>query len=217
MKKVYRVIPLLLITMLMAVFLSGCKDHKGTDPTNLAIVIGNHSNAPAPAIHAATIQDAIMSSTSSYGSVCIITADGAPYVAADYQIKAPEKNLSSAKCEEIAQAQAMQITAVLEENQALTPEVDTLGAITLAARSLADAQGLKYIIIADSGLATSGYVDFTETELLQADSQTVVDYLTTNKALPELDGTNVVWVGLGDVAGNQAPLTPSNLETLRSI
>lgn len=217
MKKIYRVISLLLIAVLTAVCLSGCKNNKGADPpTNLAIVSGNHSNAPAPAIHAATIQDAIMSSTLSYGSVCIITADGAPYVAADYQIEAPEKHLSGAKLEEIAQAQTAQITAVLEENQAVTPEVDTLGAITLAARSLADAQGLKYIIIADSGLATSGYIDCTK-NLLQADSQTVIDYLTANKALPELDGTNVVWVGLGDVAGNQAPLTPSNLETLRSI
>ena len=215
MKKKYRTI-LLVIAMLVVCF-SGCGTTKDINPPiNIAIVSGYHANAPIPAIHAATIQDAIINSTSSYGSVCVVVNDGAPYVAADYQISAPEKNLSSTKRKEIAQAQATQITAVLTDAQATTPEVDTLAAITLAVRSLSDAQGQKYIVIADSGLSTCGYMDFTQ-NLLQADSQTIIDYLTATEALPKMNGIDVIWVGLGDVAGSQTPLTPSNLETLRSI
>ena len=215
MKKKYRAI--LLVIAMLVVCLSGCDATKDTNtPINIAIVSGYHANAPIPAIHAATIQDAIINSTSSYGSVCIVINDGAPYVVADYQISTPEKNLSSTKRKEIAQAQATQITAVLTDAQATTPEVDTLAAITLAVRSLSDTQGQKYIVIDDSGLSTCGYMNFTQ-NLLQADSQTIVDYLTATEALPKMDGIDVIWVGLGDVAGSQTPLTPSNLETLRSI
>lgn len=215
MKKKYRTI-LLVIAMLVAC-LSGCGATKDANtPVNIAIVSGYHANAPIPAIHAATIQDAIINSTSSYGSVCVVINDGAPFVTADYQISAPEKNLSSTKRKEIAQAQATQITAALTDAQAITPEVDTLAAISLAVRSLSDAQGQKYIVIADSGLSTCGYMDFTQ-NLLQADSQTIIDYLTATEALPKMDGIDVIWIGLGDVAGSQTPLTPSNLETLRSI
>ena len=187
-----------------------------TEAVDLAVINGCHSNAPLPAIQSTTVSDTICSSTASYGSVCVIVDDGAPFVAADYDISVPEKDLSASKRAEIAQAQAAQILSVLSGSSAVTPEVDTLAALSLAARSLNDAQGTRCILVLDSGLSTCGYVDFTQ-NLLRADSEAGVSYLRETNALPELTGVNVVWVGLGDVSGEQPPLTPANLETLRDI
>lgn len=197
--------------------LTGCANNENSaSVVDLAIVIGYHANAPTPALQSSTVSEAIMNSTVTYGSVCVVVNDGAPYVVADYDISAPQKNLSASKQNEIAQAQASQIVSVLTNARASTPEVDTLSAITLAARSLEDSQGTKYILVIDSGLSTCGYIDFTQ-NLLRADSQTIIEYLESSQALPSLDDISVVWVGLGDVAGAQDHLTPSNLETLESI
>lgn len=197
--------------------LAGCGDGSDAAPEiDLAIVSGYHANAPAPAWQSATVTEAVLSSTAGCGSVCVIVNDGAPYVAADYDIAAPEKNLSATKRAEIAQAQSDQILAVLAASRAVTPEADALAAITLAARSLEDAQGEKYLLVADSGLSTAGYLDWTQ-NLLRASSQAVLAYLEDMRALPDLTGVRVVWVGLGDVAGDQTAPTPANLETLRSV
>lgn len=218
MKKVKMLIAAAL--MMVMAGLTGCTGSDEpigqTSGINLAIVYGCHANAPVPALSSATVADAIYNSAASYGSVTVIVNDGAPYAAASYDIAAPEQNLSGTKRAEIAKSQANQILSVLSSAQAATPEVDTLGAISLAARSLEGAQGEKVILVLDSGLSTRGYMDFTR-NLLRADGQTVADYLQQTKALPDLTGVCVVWTGLGDVSGDQAVLTPSALETLKEL
>lgn len=212
-------------TLMLAVAgLTGCNDELvggnssggAQAEINLAIVHGHHANAPTPALSSSTVADAIYNSAASYGSVTIIVNDGAPYAAANYDIAAPEQNLSGTKRAEVAKSQANQIVSVLSSAQAATPEVDTLGAISLAARSLDGAQGQKVILILDSGLSTCGYMDFTQ-NLLRANEQTLVDYLQQTKALPNLSDISVVWMGLGDVSGNQQSLTPSTLESLKGL
>lgn len=206
-----------IITLALIGCLVGCTEGESTqNAIDLAIVSGYHANSPIPAFRSTTVQTAIENCTATYGSVCLIVNDGSPHVVADYNISKPEKSLSSTKKVEVSQAQANQIISVLSGAKAITPEVDTLASIALAARSLEDAQGEKYIIIADSGLSTSGYLNFTQ-NLLRADSHTVIDYLVDTKALPALSDICITWVGLGDVAGNQDVLTPSGLETLKSI
>ena len=208
--------------MMVAVGLTGCSGVDGLTGNSpqagidLAIVYGHHANAPAPALNSATVANAIYNSAASYGSVTIIVNDGAPYAVASYDIAEPEQNLSSTKRAEIAKAQANQIVSVLSSAQAATPEVDTLGAINLAARSLESVQGKKVILILDSGLSTCGYMDFTK-NLLRANEQTVVDYIQQTKALPDLVNVSVIWMGLGDVSGSQQPLTPSALEVLKDL
>ena len=197
--------------------LTGCRDDTSSAAAiDLAIISGYHSNAPVPALQSDTVTGAIVNSTASYGSACVIVNDGAPYVAADFTIKAPAEALSATKRQEIAQEQAAQILSVLSQSVAVTPEVDTLASFTLAVRSLQGGQGKPYIVVMDSGLATAGYMDFT-CNLLRADSQTIIDYLKETQALPDLTGISIIWVGLGDVAGIQTPLTPSALESLRRI
>ena len=83
--------------------LTGCRDDTSSAAAiDLAIISGYHSNAPAPALQSDTVTGAIVNSTTSYGSACVIVNDGAPYVAADFTIKAPAEALSATKRQEIA-------------------------------------------------------------------------------------------------------------------
>lgn len=212
-----KVILALIMGLTLTAALCGCGASEETKaPVDMAIVSGYHANAPTPALQSKTVSEAINLSTASYGSVSVIVSDGAPFVAASYNISAPDRELSAAKKAEIAKAQSVQIGSVLSWAQAETPEVDTLAAIALAARSLSHADGVRRILVMDTGLSTCGYIDFTQ-NLLRAQSDAVVSYLEDMKALPNLSGVEVVWVGLGDVGGEQAALTPSNKETLRTI
>lgn len=206
------------VLLALALCLTGCdSDNSGeTAAMHLEVISGYHGNAPAPAVHATDVYEAVNNCAASYGSVTLIVADGDPYIAGSYDIQAPDVNLSKAKREQIAKDQTAQILGVLSTAKATTPEVDTLSAITLGARELADKSGEKHMLLLDSGLGTYGYVDFTK-NLLRADSETVVTYLQEKQALPNLEGVYVTWVGIGDVAGEQEKLTPSNRNALISI
>jgi len=210
------------LSLTMLFTLCGCPNKNeeilsDNDTVSIAIVNGYRENCPLPPYNSLTVSDAIMESAVSYGKVTIIVADGMPYAVADFAIEAPERNLSSTKRRDIAIAQTQQIIQTISNAKAQTEEADVLAAINLAARSLSDDVGDKVILVLDSGLATAGYIDFTNNLLRIEDTQTVVTYLRDTKALPDLSGMNVLWVGLGDTCGNQQPLTPSNRETLETI
>lgn len=215
-----RTIFVMIAAILSASMLAGCgKDdvkELSKGEINLTVVLGSHANAPVPAFNTDDVRDLILSGCQSYGSVALIVGDGAPYVAANYKIDAPKKDLSSGKREQIAKAQSAQVLDVLQSSSAKTEEADTLSALALAGRSLADAQGNKELVVLDSGLSTTGYVDFT-LGLLRADPDAVVSYLTQCAALPDLTGVHVTWIGLGDVAAPQEKLTAANTANLRAI
>lgn len=204
------------LCLLMGLALSACTSTPGQPEVNLAIVVGAHANAPTPTLQGETVYNCIMESTASYGSVCVVVDDGAPYAVAEYDIAAPTKNLSTAKRAEIAQEQTAQIMAVMAKAAAVTPEVDVLSGIELAARALQDKTGERILILLESGLSTAGYMDFTQ-NLLYASTETVLSYLESKQAIPDLTGTSVIWVGLGDVAGIQKPLTPTNKNSLQEL
>lgn len=215
-----RTLSVMMAAVLSAAMLAGCGEDGAANlaerEINLAVVLGSHANAPVPAFNTDDVRDLILLGCQSYGSVALIVGDGAPYVAADYKIDAPQKDLSSGKREQIAEAQSAQVLGVLQSSAAKTEEADTLSALTLAGRSLADAQGNKELVVLDSGLSTTGYVDFT-LGLLRADPDAVVSYLTQYAAMPELTGVHVTWIGLGDVAAPQEKLTAANAKNLQAI
>lgn len=221
MKK--KMISLVLAAILIAI-LPGCNgnneipDETGNNGSvSLVIISGVHSNSPRPAVSGQTATEAILNSTSNSGQICIVINDGKPFALADYQIKEQSQSLSKTKREQIAQELAGRVVAVLNGAASVTPEVDTMASLHLAARAFSDSDGQKKILlIMDSGLSTSGYVDFTQ-NLLRANSDAVVEYLQNNNALPDLSGVSVIWAGLGDVAGDQEPLTPNCLQTLKEI
>lgn len=208
---------ILLLTLMLASVLTACGGNSAKEgPLNLAVVCCRRANIPTLSVSSSELTEAIMASTASYGSVCLIANDGAPYVAAGYNINNPDKNLSDSKRAEIARQQTAQILSVLDATVAKASESDTLSAISLAARSFSEKVGSKELLIIDSGLSTCGYVDFTQ-NLLRADSKTVIDYLSENEALPNLAGVSVLWVGLGDVSYPQETLSAHDVNALRTI
>ena len=77
-------------------------------------------------------------------------------------------------------------------------------------------QGSPGAVVAFNGLSTAGPMDFTQ-NLLRADPEAVADALEDQGNLVDLSGVHVVLTGLGDVAGEQAPLTLSAKENLQAI
>ncbi|HWP80254.1 MAG TPA: OmpA family protein [Candidatus Acidoferrum sp.] len=211
---------LILMAALAALALPGCGEDAAAElaggEVHLAVVLGSHANAPIPAVGAEDVEDLVLAGCQSYGSVVLIVDDGEPYVAADYQISPPDRELSAGKKEQLAKAQSAQVLDVLRTSAAKTAEADPLSALTLAGRGLAGAQGSRELVVLDSGLGTAGYLDFT-LGLLRADPDAVVEYLEQCSALPDLTGVHVTWVGLGDVAAPQQKLPASNAENLRAI
>ncbi|MGE3288173.1 MAG: OmpA family protein [Pseudonocardia sp.] len=95
--------------------------------------------------------------------------------------------------------------AALRDMRAVEPEVDLLDGLAVAARAVRAAGG-GAIVIADSGLATRGYVNFTDPGTLDATPEDVVTRLRADDALPDLSGVTV-FLAVGDTAAPQAPLT----------
>ena len=87
-------------------------------------------------------------------------------------------------------------------------EVDTLDAIRLAANSLKSAEtDEKYLVVADPGLSTTGYLNFCKDDLFHTDTADIVEALVDEKAIPDLEGVNVLWMYAGQTAEPQERLS----------
>lgn len=183
---------------------------------SLVVVAGIHSNAGAISLNSESLYQAVYNAAWTYGEVTIVRCDGAPQAYFHTKIPNPGvKGLSSNKLHTIAESYAKEILAQLAGAAAVTEEVDTLQALRLAGQALSDA-GTKELLVLDSGLSTTGYLDYT-TGLLDATPQAVTAALKEACALPDLTGVRVTWVYLGQVAPPQDPLTPQQEESLKAI
>jgi outer membrane protein OmpA-like peptidoglycan-associated protein len=98
------------------------------------------------------------------------------------------------------------------------PEVDYLGALSLAVRSLSSFDGYdsKTIVVVGTGLSTTGALNF-QNNLLSADANTIVDLLKEKSEIPDFSGLTVVWQQLGDVGSPQQELTSAQKNLLQEI
>jgi outer membrane protein OmpA-like peptidoglycan-associated protein len=104
-------------------------------------------------------------------------------------------------------------------------EVDTFRALYEAGIYLDNYKNFeKKILIFDSGLCTSGYLNFVEysnrkiimgTDIIDNEKvSTIVDKLTQEYEFPNLHGANILWYGLGQVGGDQQEVNRNNLEAI---
>lgn len=211
---------LLLILMLgLSTVLTACfnDDEIQLSPTALALVVGNHSNAQGIPYNSTDISDWVIMATTTFGRATVIGADGDPKTIIDVNIPEQSSGLSAAKLEAIATSQASEILNVAASWQAETPELDTLTAIFQGVRSLSTSSyDNKVLLIADTGLSTSGVLNFSQ-NLLNRDTDDILDYLVSTNNIPDLAGIDVVWIGLGDTAEPQADLTRSQVVKLQEI
>lgn len=186
-------------------------------PHSYAFVAGNHANAPRHT--GAFAQNAAEDAVATGGYVDVIAVDGAPTTAIGAGAVLGSDSPSTAQREMENDAQVAQVVAAIGSSQAKSPEADTLGAIAYAARSLTAApDGTRTVIVADSGLSTAGVLDFTNAGTLTADADEIAAYYAERNLLPDLSSIDqIVWYGIGDVAGDQATLDNATRSNLRSI
>ncbi len=169
----------------------------------LAVVVGARANAPAPVLVGAAAEARDLAVTQQ-SVVSVVVADGAPF-AVDEPMALRVGDDGAGLAEQHA-ANRRRVDDALAGARARTPESDLLGAMGLAAESVADEPGLHTLVVVDSGLSTGGPMDLTRPGLLDAEPKEVADALDDAGRLPDLDGFAVVFQGLGETAPPQPAL-----------
>lgn len=186
----------------------------------LAILVGNHACGQELNLNSPVVKDAVNSAIRSFGFISVINVDGEPDLisGANYDIPTQYKKADRQKLEQDARNKSLVLLQAIQEIEANSPEVDTLGALRMAVRSFSAApEGAeKTILVIDSGLSTAGYCNFTN-NLLNAEPEMIVTALADRGALPNLRGIHVIWQQLGDVAYPQISLTPKQIQQLVAI
>lgn len=204
--------------------LSGCSDAANhaeePEPMALCILIGNHQNSRILNLVSPMIVENVSKTIENYGFISVVNIDSSPSVvlADSFDIPNQYKNADPNKLKSDAKNKAMNLLKLLSEVQADDPEVDTLQALRLGVRSLASApkDSVKKMIIVDTGISTSGLIDFRN-NLIYADPNEIAQELGIKDAIPDLNGITVIWQQLGDVSAPQQELSASQRIALENI
>lgn len=234
-KNIIKAVAAVVLSAVVSLSLTGCTDpdvkqvistlneHPSTNKQiNLCIVGGPRSNMFEIPMNSGTIQQYIYNSCYTYGEISIVNAGSAPRVVFNAKINEPDvKGLDEEKLDSIARDYTSQIKSVLNEVCAETEEADILKSIQMGARCLSEVDANttdKIMLVLDSGLSTTGYMNFAEKNLLNAvDEQEIVEALRSECAIPNLENTTVIWSYLGMCAYPQDSLTTKEVEKLKSI
>ena len=252
MKSIKKFIHILVFIYMLLIF-TGCGNQDETvkdTPIVTVILIGNHANSQNFDIQ---LEATIKKTYSSFGNIGIIIVDGAPTLLYDEN----STNIIGCYSEEDLQEskktykknrpywsnkylipQTSKVTTVLTTCKADDPEVDTLSALYTAVESLNSIESSmgtaveKEIIILDTGLCTSGALNFLnpewqkllnlETKIWENESASVdlinlINQLEDKAELPDLENIRITWYGLGQVSDPQAPLSKLNIQNLQYI
>ena len=231
---------------------AGCGQQESEEVTPIALVllVGSHANS---AHFDVSLSADIEEAYSSFGNACIIVADGHPALLADesetgilgcYDIdyitnskNVYTKNETPWK-RDFLQPQTDKFLEALDACTADDPETDLLEAFHAAEKALNTLEismgtaVRKEIIILDTGLSTSGCVNFLAREYLEllnssqlseggTDScamlSDMLDNLERQAELPNLNGVHVTWYGLGQVSEPQEQLSKLAVQNLQCI
>ncbi|MBR5800456.1 MAG: OmpA family protein [Lachnospiraceae bacterium] len=208
----------LLVGLLVLGMVTGCNKSENSK-TALAVVVGDHENSMEIPRGAPTVKKELYRCCSTYGSVAFVCVDGDPKMYYQTDIPEPEvRGLTESKKKSIANRFTEQLLVEIQRAHPQVAEVDTLKAIKLAAFSLqgSDESVDKVMVIMDSGLSTTGYLDFTE-GLLSADVEDIIKNLKKEEALPLLQDIRIVWMYIGQTASPQEELSDKQKNKLREI
>jgi len=213
-----KILALLLVTVMLVSLFSGCQstNSEAQAPRALCYVVSVHANFPFISIE--RFREDVYEVSRAYGSVGMVAVDGAPYVAADFKITAPDVYEDDARRSYVAEKNTEKILSALQSAKAKTPEVDTLAAIDLAADLLQDKEEpQKTMVVVDSMLSTTSLMNFAESNLIEQDASAIVAELESFHAIPDLSGIDVVLIGIGQTAGEQSALPSGAQYNLEQI
>ena len=185
----------------------------------MAIAVSGRANSPEPGLPQSAQGAAVTvvrgaSDQDVQPRFTIINVDGRPSSAGSDTFRTDAGNSVAAGDDQNAFLQGLgnAVTQVRADD----PEVDVLGALDLAGRSV---QGNRpgTVVLVDSGLSTVAPLDFRQPGLLDSPVGETVDFLRSANALPDLRGATVVLAGLGDTADPQTPLSPAQRSSLVAL
>jgi len=222
--------PCVIVTILMLLGIIACNDVKDNSVNALIVIVGRHANANA--FHETFYEEleGYLKETVYGGYIGVISNEGIPRIVERFDyFEAVEQ--SEKKREKQIKINTEIVLGFLREGDstvAKTPENDLLKAIQEASTLLnvferqakRDGKNIKgkRIIIMDNGIVTSGSLDFSEQgidnfnswyndEKTKIFTDSIAERLEKNRALPNLKGTSIVFIGLGDVARPQKELS----------
>ncbi len=211
---------------LMTALLAGCdnpiSDNEAVSeaPQSVGYVLGVRRYSAKFSFTSSDFYDTVYNSAYSWGSVNAVAVDGDPKVqVAPLEMKKPEGRITKSKRKQLAKNNSGAVMTQLATVKAKKPEADTLRAIKVCADALRGEpeENEKKMIICDSGLSTTGALNFCEENLFEAPVETVVEELKAIGEIPDLTGISVTWLGCGDVCGEQATLTSENEQQLEAL
>lgn len=229
----------------------GCKKRLPDDTPIISIILlGRHANSQELDVK---LKTTIQQIYASFGNMGIIVVDGKPSVLKDDSSIGILGSYDAAYIEESKKEfvdnniywenhyLATQIRIMdekLKECKADDPEVNTLEALCSAVDSMntiensMDTKVKKQIIVLDTGLCTSGSMNFLNSEYLELlsykgklwEDDTMntkvaecINYLDSQEELPKLKGISVTWYGLGQVSEPQQNLSKLEVQNLQYI
>lgn len=208
-----------------ALLLAGCADSAaGQEPAAaaqgcpiptgpVAIAAAGRANAPAAAKSPA-LSRAIEAAIAQQSYLAIIDTGGTPTVVGAGELKLTAKNGPAQ--EDQRRTFSNQIATTLANLRSNTPEANPLQALAEAAGSVKSRAATGTVVLADSGLQTTGALDYTRDGMLLAEPSDLATAVKAAGQLPDLTGITVVLTGIGDTAPPQASLDTSTRTRLQA-
>lgn len=198
----------------LAAALPACSAPTGAAPDALAIVVGGRSNS-APAGLVEDVVRIVLDALARDTACTIVSADGRPAVVDAFRLRSTAQNTLTVQREQ--RVTLDRVGSAIDGVRAAVAEVDQLAALTLAARAVAGAPGLRRVVMLDSGVQTAGAMRFQDGGVLDAVAPELADRLADDRALPDLRRVEVCLVGIGDVLAPQEPIGEPGRQSLLAI
>ncbi|SDM18024.1 Outer membrane protein OmpA [Geodermatophilus siccatus] len=201
----------------LVVGLAGCGgEDPAADPTGAAaFVVGARGNMPAPR-PAGLAVEVLDRAVENQSLAAIVVADGEPSVLGTRPLLVQGATSQAREATKNDNRQA--VLDGIAGARADDEEADLLGGLDLAARTIRSVETLPHeIAVIDSGLSTVAPLDFTQPGLLEADPEELAGSLARVGELPDLEGMEVVFQGLGDTAPPQEALSIAQRANLVAI
>ena len=192
-----------LALVMVLIFASACGKVGGqeVEKENVQLLLGIRNNSKAPDLKKA--EEEIKGALKSQGNLGLTLIDGSPKLVKSFESPKPKAMLTPSKKQDILNTQFEEINTFIGGLRPQAPECDILRAINISADNLADRGGVKSLVIMDSGLSTTGLLDFRSADVASLKIDEIIEALQSKKAIPNLEGVDVSWYGMGQTTDPQ--------------